>query len=373
MPQHSWYSLKDPGSTDSPALLLYPDRIASNIVSMISIAGNPGRLVPHVKTHKMSFLVKMQLEKGIRNFKCATIPEAEMLAQTGVDRVLLAYQLNEEKAARLLRLSERFNSIQFASLVDNLQSARMLNDLSKRNGLTANVYLDIDNGMHRTGFPVDGDVAALYQSLTCLSNIRVLGLHVYDGHIVDTAWWEREAHCNEAFVPVENAVEKIMEAGMSAPEIVAGGSPTFPFHARRGPVLCSPGTPLLWDMGYKLLLPDMPFLHAAVLLTRIISKPREGTVTTDLGYKSVSSENTIDKRVFFLNLNNYTVLSQDEEHLVVKVGNDDWAALKVGDVLYAVPFHICPTVSLYERTQVVLHKEIVCQWEVEARNRIVTI
>ncbi|HKD38228.1 MAG TPA: alanine racemase, partial [Pirellulales bacterium] len=73
-----WYELENVAEVDSPALVVYPDRIAENIRRMISLAGRPQRLRPHIKTHKMSAVMRMQLAAGIDKCKCATLAEAEM-------------------------------------------------------------------------------------------------------------------------------------------------------------------------------------------------------------------------------------------------------------------------------------------------------
>lgn len=125
MINHLWYSLNNPNQIDSPALLVYPDRIQQNIQEMIRIAGSPDRLFPHVKTHKMSEVIKMQIKAGITHFKCATIAEAEMLAKTNAKNILMAYQLNEPKALRFIQLIKQYPQIHFASLVDNMDSAKM--------------------------------------------------------------------------------------------------------------------------------------------------------------------------------------------------------------------------------------------------------
>ncbi len=71
-----WYEIKNIEEIDSPALVIYPDRILANIHEMIRVAGSPAKLQPHVKTYKMTEIVEMQMEQGIRKFKCATIAEA---------------------------------------------------------------------------------------------------------------------------------------------------------------------------------------------------------------------------------------------------------------------------------------------------------
>ena len=80
-----WYHVSNVAEVDSPALLVYPDLIEENIRRMIAmIGGNRERLRPHIKTHKMADIVRMQMAQGITKCKCATIAEAEMAAQCGV-------------------------------------------------------------------------------------------------------------------------------------------------------------------------------------------------------------------------------------------------------------------------------------------------
>lgn len=373
MAENKWYAPDDPDLIDSPALLVYPERIAHNIREMIRIAGSPDRLIPHVKTHKMSAVVKLQLEAGIRRFKCATIAEAEMLAAAGAEEVIMAYQLTAPKALRFLQLVRKYPAVLFASLVDNRDSAELLNSLFSRQGITAAVFIDVDNGMHRTGFPAEHPLVDFYREVSSLPFIHCRGFHVYDGHIHEKDFNRRKAACESAFAPVAAAVRSMVAAGLPKPEVIAGGTPTFPFHAQNPDVYCSPGTPVLWDRGYGDLLEEQPFLPAAVLMTRIISKPAPGLLTTDLGHKAVAAENPPEKRVSFLNLKNYKVVSQSEEHLVVEVDEDSWENRNIGDVLYALPFHVCPTVALFGEVQVVENGEITNQWKVDARNRKISI
>lgn len=379
MNKKEWYELNNPDDIDSPALLIYKDRVASNIKTMIGIAGNTKRLVPHVKTHKMPEIVKMQLAAGISQFKCATIAEAEMLADAGAENILIAYQLNFSKAKRLLSLIKKYPKVQFASLIDNTDSAKMLNDLFAAEKLTAHVFIDVDAGMHRTGIAAANVGAAninplfnLFLELQKLPNINFQGLHVYDGHIRDEDFEIRKQKVAEAFATVNAVKQQIIEnSNLLDIRIIAGGTPTFTVHALHTEEYCSPGTCLLWDYGYDVLLQEQPFEFAAVLLTRVVSKPAPGLITTDLGHKSVAAENPISKRVFFLNLENYEVKSQSEEHLVVNV--KDWDNINVGDVLYGIPYHICPTVALYDEASVIENGNLSDTWDITARKKRITI
>lgn len=372
MNERKWYELNDPEEIDSPALLIYKDHVAQNIQTMIDIAGDGKRLVPHVKTHKMPEIVKMQLSAGISQFKCATIAEAEMLAEAGAKNILLAYQLGLPKAKRLIVLIKKFPEIQFASLIDNVDTAKMLDNLFVKENLTANVFIDVDAGMNRTGIEAGEKLFDLFLQLKKFSNINFQGLHIYDGHIRDEDFEIRKIKVAEAFEKV-NAVKQqiILNSNLQEVKIIAGGTPTFTVHALNKEEFCSPGTCLLWDYGYDILLQEQPFKFAAVLLTRVISKPAPGLITTDLGHKSVAAENPISKRVFFLNLENYEVKSQSEEHLVVSV--KDWDNIQVGAVLYGIPYHICPTVALYDEANIIEHGALVDTWKIEARRKKITV
>ena len=115
MPE-SWYLADDINQIDSPALLIYKDRVQHNIALAIQIVGDAARLRPHVKTHKSPEATKLMLEAGITKFKCATIAEAEMLAQCGAPDILLAYQPVGPKIGRLLKLVQIWDYFQKISI-----------------------------------------------------------------------------------------------------------------------------------------------------------------------------------------------------------------------------------------------------------------
>jgi D-serine deaminase-like pyridoxal phosphate-dependent protein len=114
-------------------------------------------------------------------------------------------------------------------------------------------------------------------------------------------------------------------------------------------------------------LPEQTFLTAAIVVTRIISLPDERKVCMDLGYKSIASEKEVYNRLHFLNAPNLKVLSQSEEHLVAEA--PDGHSWKVGDVLYVLPVHICPTVALYEHAFIVNEGMVAGSWQIIARDR----
>lgn len=372
MTNNNWYLLSEPDLLDTPALVVFPERVRANIRTAIDmVAGDPGRLRPHVKTNKSAEVTRLMLDAGIRKFKCATIAEAEMLGMCGAPDVLLAYQPLGPKLLRLVELIRKYPETQYSCLTDHPDAAGQMSAVFEANDLKVPVFIDLNLGMNRTGIVGTGPAIDLYRHCATLPGIRPVGLQAYDGHIRQTDLAARTTLCDEAFRTVETIQNALFEAGFPAPVIVAGGSPTFPVHARRKGVECSPGTFVYWDKGYSDICPEQHFLPAAVLVTRVISLPDPRHICTDLGHKSVAAENEPGKRFFFLNAEGLVPAGQSEEHLVLEAPQGH--GYRPGDVLYALPYHVCPTVALYEQVFTVEGGKLTGAWKNIARDRRISV
>lgn len=366
-----WYHINNIEAIDSPALVIYRERVAENIRTAVSMIGDVKRLRPHVKTHKCREVAALQMEAGIRKFKCATIAEAEMLGIAKAPDVLLAYQPAGPKLKRFVALIKKYPSTKFSCLVDNSQSIKDISAIAIDNSIQIEVYIDLNVGMNRTGIPPGNIALDLYRECERSGGIEPKGLHAYDGHIRSSDINERTTQCDKAFEAVLAMQEQLTKEGLPAPVIIAGGSPSFPVHAEKEERECSPGTFIYWDKGYGDSFTEQHFLPAALVITRVISLPAERILCLDLGHKSIAAENTLDKRVYFLNAPELKFVSQSEEHLVVESTEDHH--YKVGDILYGMPYHICPTVALYERALVVENNEVTTAWRNIARDRKINI
>lgn len=364
-----WYRIDNSEEIDSPALVFYKDRIRTNIRHAVRRVKDRTLLRPHVKTNKSADICAMMMQEGITKFKCATIAEAEMLASIGAPDVLLAYQPVGPKIDRLIALSRRFPSTRFSCLIDNAFSAQAIAAACHSAGRAIDVYMDINVGQNRTGIVAD-DAFDLFGAISSKSGMTVAGLHAYDGHITDTEPTLRTQRCNAAFDGVFQLQQKIGDRFSVFLPIVAGGSPTFSIHADHGGVECSPGTFVLWDWSYQSAYPDEPYEIAALVLARVVSVVNATTICIDLGHKSIASEHPLP-RVYFINAPDATPAGHSEEHMIVTVPNA--SQYTIGDVLYGVPVHICPTVSMYETASVVEHHSMTAQWNITARNRRITI
>jgi D-serine deaminase-like pyridoxal phosphate-dependent protein len=364
------YALTDPSPVPSPALLFYPALIRRNLRRAIEVAGSADRLRPHVKTHKTGEIAAIELEMGIRKHKCATLAEAEMLAEAGAPDVLIAYPLVGPNAARLARLAARQPRTRFATLVDHPDSARALSAAVSGAGQRIEAVLDLNVGQDRTGIAVGPAALALYELLADLPGLAPGGLHVYDGHNRHETLTDRTAAVHALLGPVREFRGELERRGKPVPRLVLGGTPTFPVHAKlddRG-AECSPGTFVLHDHGYGMRYPDLDgFTPAAVVMTRVVSRPTANRVTLDIGTKAVASDPPAGDRCHIPGIPDYRAVAHNEEHLVVETPAAD--RFKPGDLLYAIPSHICPTVALYPRALVVEEGRVTGSWTIAARDR----
>jgi D-serine deaminase-like pyridoxal phosphate-dependent protein len=361
----TWYGLYDSDELISPSLLVYPDRVIKNTELMIKMASHPKRLRPHIKTHKMAEVIEIQMNLGIYKFKCATLAEAELLAICQAEDVLLAMQPVAIQIKRFCDLIENYPRTRFSTIVDSDFSFQNIKKEASRRNIKLELWLDINNGMNRTGIEPGELAQKLYKRLSADPEIILRGLHIYDGHIHTSDPVKRQVDCDADFAPVLEMKTELETDGYPVKKMVAGGTPTFPVHEKRENVELSPGTTLLWDEGYGSAYTDLKFIPAAVLFTRIVSKPGSNLLCFDLGHKSVASEMTLP-RVRFLGNHEFEQVSQSEEHLIVRCPNA--GQYNIGDAFYALPVHICPTVAKYPQVMTVKDHAIKGSWRVAARD-----
>jgi D-serine deaminase-like pyridoxal phosphate-dependent protein len=285
------------------------------------------------------------VEMGINKIKCATLAEAEMAAQAGIDDILIAYQLTPVQIPRLIMLIEKWgDKSRFSVLLDNILSTQHL--LEGLRGLKKNrpgIYLDLNIGQNRCGNSAR-ELKTLIPLIQQEKNPLILrGLHAYDGHIHDSELSLRKEKAQDCVELIHKALTLLNWENDHMKEVIVGGSPAFQIYGETTEWDLSPGTIALWDYHYAQAYPDLPFEPAALLMGRIISTPVAGQVTADLGTKALSCDGPIPGVVINEKLN-LTHKSQSEEHWILKSSHEP----RVGEKIFALPYHICPTVALYD-------------------------
>ena len=358
----------------SPSMLVFAAQVRSNIDQMISTASDVNRLRPHCKTHKMSAVIQILLDRGISRHKAATVAEVEMLAEAGVTDIVLAYNPVGPNIQRVVQLRQRYPQTTLAVTTDHPRPLADLSAACASVGVTVGVMLDVDVGQHRTGVQPESERALqLYQQIHDLPGIDAAGFHVYDGHQHQESLEERSRAVLLQWPGVLELKQRCQAAGLAVPEVLCGGSPTFPIYAEldEPAITLSPGTSIFHDAGYGGHFPDLNFEPAAVVVTRVISRPTPDRITLDLGNKSVAADPPKGQRVLFPDLPDAVQVIHNEEHLVLETSQAcDYAP---GDVLLGIPTHICPTSALHRDVAVIEDGQLAEPWQVTARDRRLTI
>ena len=367
------YRIDDTSEIITPGIVVFRDIVQRNIETMVSIAGDAARLRPHCKTHKMKEVVELQIGQGITKHKCATFAEAEMVVAAGALDVVLAYNMVGPNIRRAVEFRKTYPDVKFAVTADHAGPIEELGRQMSAAGTSIDVLLDIDSGQHRTGIAPGPEALDLYGRLVTQSGVSPRGFHVYDGQNHQTDFDERSKAVNEVWKEVSAFRDQLNERDWPVPSIICGGTGSFPVFARINDIAMelSPGTCVFHDAGYGGMFPDLPFTPAALLLTRVISRPTANRVTFDLGYKAVASDPPAEIRVVFPDIEDANLVLQNEEHLVVETSQAERFA--PGDEILAIPRHACPTSALHRQVFVVADGVLVDRWDVASRDRWLNI
>lgn len=377
------YHFQEEERIPSPALIYYQDILQDNTKTAIASAGSPGRLWPHVKSHKSKDFTQMQVDLGITQFKCATIAEAEMVAQTGAKRIFVAYPLVGPNIQRFIRLMRSYPDKEFFALGDDLDALRALGHAAEEQHIHIRCLVDVNTGMNRTGVGFE-QLFDFYCRLSRIAGLSPMGLHCYDGDRHEQDGEKREEKVRETVSKISMVQDELRKKGVSCPIIILGGSPTFPCYSHIYPLaddalpqpdssrFFSPGTVFIYDIGYAAQFPDLHYVPGAAILSRVISRPRDGWFTLDTGYKAISAEQNVCG--ILLGLAHAKPEFQSEEHWTFSMEKGFEAEVPaVGTVLYILPWHICPTSALHEKAYVVSGGHLHAEWPITARNRKLTV
>jgi D-serine deaminase-like pyridoxal phosphate-dependent protein len=365
------YRVSDIEDVLTPALLLYPEFVASNIQRTLDLlAGDANRWRVHIKTAKLEYTLRMLVERGIRNFKCATTLELLVACRTGARDVLFAYPAVGANARRVGEIAEQFPQVRISVLAENEQQIRQWR------GSRVGVFLDVNPGMDRTGIE-QSHSAEIVELARAIGHrgLEFRGLHYYDGHYGSLEQRERTAAAHAGYERLLKVVSELERSGIAVPEVITAGTPTFPCALAYEGFRCgsfvhrvSPGTVVYCDASSLAQLPtEYGYRPAVVVLTRVVSRPAPGIVTCDAGHKAVSADAGVPTCVV-VGHPELTPLSPSEEHLPMAVEGEA-AGPQVGEALYLLPRHVCPTVNNFDCALLVQDGAVKSVEKVSARGR----
>jgi D-serine deaminase-like pyridoxal phosphate-dependent protein len=367
-----WDQLYAVSSTEdvlTPALVMYPDFIAANIERTLELLdGNANRWRVHIKTAKLARTLRMLIERGISNFKCATTLELLVACQNGAADVLLAYPVMGANARRVQDIAQRFPKVRISVLAENKEQAQQWR--ASRVG----IFIDINPGMNRTGIEQTqtNKIVALARAFADAA-LDFRGLHYYDGQYGNLTEPERTQAAHRGYDHLLTIVNELERSGIHVPEVITSGTPTFPCSLtyegfRRGNFLhrVSPGTIVYCDATSLQQLPsEYGYRPAVLVVSRVVSHPHPGVVTCDAGHKAVSADAGLPTCII-LGHPELIPLSPSEEHLPIAV-IEGAQTPRLGDTLYLLPRHICPTVNNFDTAILVRNSQIDSTETVTAR------
>jgi D-serine deaminase-like pyridoxal phosphate-dependent protein len=355
----------------TPALVLYPEIVSSNIQRTLELLdGNADRWRVHIKTAKLGYTLRMLLERGVRNFKCATTLELLVACRSGAGDVLFAYPAVGANVRRVREIAEQFPEVRISVLAENEEQ------VGQWHRSRVGVFLDINPGMDRTGIEQSESrkIADLGKAIVGLG-LEFRGLHYYDGQYGSLDEPQRTAAAHAGYDRLLQVVSDIERGGMTVPEVITAGTPTFPcslsykgFRNLGFIHRVSPGTVVYCDATTLAQLPKRyGYLPAVLVLTRVVSRPRSGIVTCDAGHKAVSADAGVPTCVV-IGHSELTPLSPSEEHLPMALQGGA-AGPQVGEALHLLPRHVCPTVNNFDCALLVRNAEVKSVERVSARGR----
>ncbi|MCI0525073.1 MAG: alanine racemase [Acidobacteria bacterium] len=366
------YRIANIESVMTPALAIYPEIVAANIEATLRVmGGDANRWRPHVKTSKLGFVMRLMAERGVVNVKCATTLELRTAAEAGATNILVAYPMIGANARRVRELAEAMPDKRISALVENEGQARSWV------GGAVSLFIDLNGGMDRTGLEQDrvAEVVKLAQAIE-EAGLVFRGLHYYDGHMSkyeDLA--TREVMAHQGYDQLMQIVEALNSAGIVVEEVITAGTPAFPCTLSYKPFddapfvqRASPGTVVYGDFTSIGQLPaEYGYRPAAVVVSTVVSHPAPRRFTCDAGHKAVSADAGVPTCAV-LGRPDLQPQGPSEEHLPIDAPQGaDLPA--VGDYLYLVPRHVCPTVNNFDHAMLVIDGTITGVERVTARGR----
>ena len=275
-----------------------------------------------------------------------------MLAAVGAPDVLVAYHIVGPQIQRVIELRAGHPEVTLKVIADDAGAVAALGEACCDAGVTLGVLIDLNTGLNRTGAAPGEASLKLARLIHDAPGLTFEGLHVYDGHVgrpTDEARKEAARASIDLAVDTRGLIER---AGIPVREVVASGSRGFDVTAKTpGVDNVSPGTWTFWDTGYGDSL-DFPFQWAALVLSRVISRPEDDLVTLDAGNKAINPD-VPAPHFRILDLDTQPeFLIRNEEHQLLRWPKGERPP-RVGDPLYLVPVHVCTTVNMWDEACII--------------------
>jgi 3-hydroxy-D-aspartate aldolase len=362
----------------TPALLLDAAAFERNLDRMTGFLGSRGKgFRPHAKTHKCPIIAARQLEAGAVGVCAAKLSEAAVLIHAGVARVLVTSPLvGYDKVRALVSLARRAERLDV--VVDSKLGLEVLSraaeaglpDTPDAPGTTVGVVVDVDVAMGRTGTRSLEEILRLAEAAERAPGLRFRGLQHYAGHVMHVKGHARRREKSlRLWESVSTMVSALAERGL-APEIVTGGGTgTYDIDCEVAAITdLQVGSYIFMDQEYRLVggrdgdwFDD--FEVSLQVVATAISKPTDGAITVDGGYKAFASDSVNPEP---LDLPNTEFRFAGDEHGVLLLRAGSQEPLLGSRQRFVTP-HCDPTVNLYDFYWVCRDGMVTELWPIAAR------
>jgi D-serine deaminase-like pyridoxal phosphate-dependent protein len=328
---------------ETPLAVVDVAAMERNLSAMAALAASAGmRLRPHAKTHKTPMVARRQIEHGAAGLTVATLREAEVFAEAGVDDLLLAHPpVGRAKLERLSRLAESVRRLAVA-----LDSLEVAGTLPK----SVEVVWEVDTGLHRVGTPPgEATVEAVRRLVEEIRPARFRGLATHAGHSYGTPGDARLAVAEQEASGLLTSAAMLRDRGIPVLELSVGSTPTAEYAERfRGITEMRPGTYVFGDANQVTLGSQALEDCALAVVTTVVSTPARDRAVADAGSKALSADLRVPGLESFgmvLDRRGLRVERLSEEHAML--GGEAVGELRVGDRIVVLPAHACTTVNLH--------------------------
>ena len=346
---------------DTPALLIDMTALEHNIKTMNDfLAGKSIKLRPHFKTIKIPEIAQMLIAAGAKGLTCAKLSEAEVLADAGIEDILIANEIVAPgKIDRLAALAGHIKHMAVA--VESVQNVQQLSSACERAGTTLNILVELDVGMDRCGVRTYEQGYTVARAAHDAPNLIFEGIQAYEGHLVlNPEMQVRKDGVKELINKVGEFKAYLENHGIPVKEISGGGTGTFDLTGA-GDLYTElqTGSYVYMDTKYDLL--GLPFKHSMYLLSMVISRQAE-FVILDAGLKSVAVDNGNPEVVGFEN----NKIKLSEEHFRIW---DSEGKLDICDTVLIIPSHSCTNINLHDIAYGIRNGKIERIFEIKGRGK----
>jgi D-serine deaminase-like pyridoxal phosphate-dependent protein len=353
----------------TPCLLLEADAFEHNLAAMMELVRGHGRqLRPHVKAHKCTAIGRRQLEAGAVGLCCATVREAEVMAEAGLGGLLVTSPVVAPvMIERLARAHDRLGDL--AVVVD---SAAGVDALAAAFGADRplGVLVEIDVGQGRTGVTAPEDAVRLARRIEQLPQLRYRGVQAYYGHLQHVpAYADRKAKAAEQWARLRPFLDALGAAGLRPEIVTGGGTGTHLLDLEQGPFSeVQPGSYLFMDKQYgaiELAPGAKRFRTSLTVAARVISANQPDLVVLDAGFKAMATDAGPALVAGGADAD-ATYQFMGDEHGGLRFGAGA-ARPAVGALVRLVAPHCDPTVNLHDWFHVMQDGRLVDIWPIDAR------